>query len=50
MRLGSSLQWEVSRGGDLFPHLYADLPLSAVVSEQLLELDADGIHILPEDL
>lgn len=50
MRLGMALQWEVSRGGDLFPHLYADLPLSAVVSEQLLELDEDGIHILPEDI
>ncbi|MCC9644535.1 DUF952 domain-containing protein [Rhodopirellula sp. JC740] len=24
------LKWETSRGGDLFPHLYAELPLSAV--------------------
>lgn len=49
-RVGAALQWEVSRGGDLFPHLYADLPVSAVVSEQLLELDEAGRHILPDDL
>ena len=28
--LGAALKWEVSRGGALFPHLYGDLPLSAV--------------------
>lgn len=28
--LGDSLRWEPSRGGDLFPHLYGDLPVSAV--------------------
>jgi uncharacterized protein (DUF952 family) len=28
--LGKALKWEPSRGGALFPHLYADLPLSAV--------------------
>ncbi|MGZ5805295.1 MAG: DUF952 domain-containing protein [Xanthobacteraceae bacterium] len=28
--LGVSLKWETSRGGALFPHLYGDLPLSAV--------------------
>ncbi len=27
---GDALKWEVSRGGALFPHLYAPLPLSAV--------------------
>ena len=25
-----ALKWEVSRGGALFPHLYAPLPMSAV--------------------
>ena len=30
-RLGDDLKWEVSRGGKAFPHLYADLPMSAVV-------------------
>src|SRR4029450_10901032 len=31
-RLGQELRWEVSRGGALFPHLYAPLPVSAVVA------------------
>jgi uncharacterized protein (DUF952 family) len=26
--LGAHLRWEPSRGGDLFPHLYGDLPVS----------------------
>ncbi|WTW98763.1 DUF952 domain-containing protein [Streptomycetaceae bacterium NBC_01309] len=29
-RLGDALRWEPSRGGDLFPHLYGDLPADAV--------------------
>ena len=29
-RLPTPLKWEPSRGGRLFPHLYAPLPLSAV--------------------
>ena len=29
---GDALKWEVSRGGALFPHLYAPLPMSAVRS------------------
>jgi uncharacterized protein (DUF952 family) len=28
--LGAALKWEPSRGGALFPHVYGDLPLSAV--------------------
>jgi uncharacterized protein (DUF952 family) len=28
--LGPTLKWETSRGGALFPHLYAALPMSAV--------------------
>ena len=30
--LGDKLKWEPSRGGALFPHLYGELPLSAVVN------------------
>lgn len=30
--LGDALRWEVSRGGALFPHLYAPLPITAAVS------------------
>ncbi len=28
---GDALKWEASRGGALFPHLYAPLPMTAVV-------------------
>lgn len=31
-KLGDALIWEISRGGALFPHLYAPLPLEAVVA------------------
>ena len=29
---GDALRWEASRGGALFPHLYAELPLASVLS------------------
>ena len=45
---GLDLRWEPSRGGDLFPHLYEDLPLTAVQWVQPLPLDADGRHRFPE--
>lgn len=47
--LGTALRWEPSRGGDLFPHLYGDLPLSAVVSVVALPMAPDGTHAFPED-
>ena len=31
---GDDLKWDVSRGGALFPHLYAPLPMSAVVAHR----------------
>ena len=45
--LGQALRWEPSRGGDLFPHLYAPLPLTAIVSVQDLPLGTDGRHLFP---
>lgn len=44
---GDALKWEPSRGGDLFPHLYADLPLDAVHWEKPLALGQDGLHVFP---
>lgn len=46
--LGDALRYEPSRGGDLFPHLYADLPLGAVLWEKPLPLKPDGTHDFPE--
>jgi uncharacterized protein (DUF952 family) len=46
--LGDALKWEPSRGGDLFPHLYVPLPVTAVKTERALELDTDGVAVLPE--
>jgi uncharacterized protein (DUF952 family) len=46
--LGSALKWEPSRGGALFPHLYAPLPLTAVRSVKPLPLGPDGNPMLPD--
>ena len=48
--LGEALKWEVSRGGALFPHLYAPLDPSAVLWVKPLPLGADGVHVFPADL
>jgi len=46
--LGANLKWEPSRGGDLFPHLYAALPLAAVRWSQPLPDETGGHRLLPE--
>jgi uncharacterized protein (DUF952 family) len=46
--LGDALKWEPSRGGDLFPHLYGELPLAAVLWVKPLPLGGDQRHIFPE--
>ena len=46
-QLGAALKYEVSRGGDLFPHLYKPLELSAVRWVKPLPLGVDG-HIFPD--
>ena len=45
--LGDALKWEASRDGRLFPHLYGDLPVSAVVRADDLPLGRDGRHRFP---
>ena len=45
--LADRVRWEESRGGQLFPHLYAPLPLDAVVAYGPLERDEDGTVRLP---
>jgi uncharacterized protein (DUF952 family) len=46
--LGDELVYEPSRGGALFPHLYAPLMLDAVLWEKPLPLGAEGNHVFPE--
>ncbi len=44
---GDAVKWEASRGGQLFPHLYGDLPLSTLLAYGELVRDADGQVALP---
>ncbi len=46
-KLGAALKWEPSRGGALFPHLYAPLGVDAVIEVTPLALGKDGIHVFP---
>jgi uncharacterized protein (DUF952 family) len=48
--LGDNLIYEPSRGGDLFPHLYGPLPMSAVRSVVPLPLALDGRHVFPKGM
>ena len=45
--LGTAVRWEVSRGGELFPHIHATLPLSAVRAHGPLVWLAKGVPALP---
>jgi uncharacterized protein (DUF952 family) len=46
--LGDALRWEVSRGGELFPHLYGELDLGAVTAILNMHARSDGFHDIPE--
>lgn len=43
-----ALRWEPSRGGQLFPHLFGELPMSLVGNTATIEVAADGSVTLPE--
>ena len=42
------ITWEPSRGGDLFPHLYTDLPTTTAVRTVPLACDDAGVPQPPE--
>jgi uncharacterized protein (DUF952 family) len=46
-KLGPALKYETSRGGALFPHLYAPFLLDVVAWVRLLPLGPDGAHVFP---
>jgi uncharacterized protein (DUF952 family) len=46
--LGDALRWEPSRNDELFPHLYGELDLGAVIGVQEMQVRSDGTHDIPE--
>ena len=47
--LKPDIKWEISRGGDLFPHLYRQLYLEDIISQ--IEIPKmDGMHKFPDTL
>ncbi|MFM1813365.1 MAG: hypothetical protein RLZ98_60 [Pseudomonadota bacterium] len=48
--LGGALKWEPSRGGELFPHLYAALDTTLAHAVMKLAVDDSGRHVLPEEI
>jgi uncharacterized protein (DUF952 family) len=46
--LGDSLRFEPSRNDELFPHLYGELDLGAVIAVFDLPARSDGGHEIPE--
>ncbi len=47
-KLGKALRWEKSRGGALFPHLYAPFDFEAVIWVKPLPPGPTGEHLFPE--
>lgn len=47
--IATALRWEPSRGGELFPHVYGDVPTSAVATEMSIDVAADGSCDLPPE-
>lgn len=48
--LGSALRWEPSRGGALFPHLYAPLDVARAIWVRPMPLGPDGIPVVPSEV
>ncbi len=47
--LGPHLKWEISRGGDRFPHLYSMLPTVLALWVKPLALSDDGTPVQPAE-
>ncbi|MHA7900882.1 MAG: DUF952 domain-containing protein [Henriciella sp.] len=48
--MSGPIRWEESRGGQLFPHLYARLPIGAAKRVWILSTGSDGTPQLPDDI
>jgi uncharacterized protein (DUF952 family) len=48
---GPDLKWESSRGGDFFPHVYAEVRQHHIASLWPLDtFDADGVPLAPDEV
>jgi uncharacterized protein (DUF952 family) len=47
LALGAAIRWEPSRHDQLFPHLYGDLTMSAILALVPLTRDPDGSVCVP---
>jgi uncharacterized protein (DUF952 family) len=50
LALGDTVKWEVSRGGDKFPHVFGPIPVSAVRGLRHVLRNEEGDWVLPNDL
>lgn len=48
LKLLVAVEWEPARGGALFPHLYSELPMEAVVRTAVLSRDDADRLIFPD--
>ena len=48
--VGEKLRWEVSRGGEKFPHFYGALKLDAILRVDHLTRDARGRLLFPREI
>lgn len=46
---GDLLKWEVSRGGALFPHLYAELPLGLIADTLFVHREEGAAFAWPDE-
>ncbi len=47
---GENLKWEPSRGGALFPHLYATLSIESVQKFWTIQRESSGLFSYPDEL
>ena len=45
-----NIKWEKSRNGELFPHLYDNLPINSILEVYDLKLDTNNNHVFPSHL
>jgi uncharacterized protein (DUF952 family) len=45
---GDAMKWEISRGGDQFPHLYSELDPALAIAAHTLTQNEDGSHTFPD--